>query len=158
MNVKKISLVLVVLLALVASLGAISADDHADIKFANGLLSIEHSTFKIPTGFVENQNARLVDQHTTILNNVPVEESKAVFTQGNKNISVSYYEIDDGVTVHLDPVGNTVSKTIAGHQGLFEQQPDGSCAFMFSVPNGDANDLVQIVAPDEQTIATLITG
>lgn len=155
MNVKKLSLMLIVLLGLVASLGVISAD-NPEFKFANGVLNIEHATVHIPNGFSENQNLRQVDVHTTVLNNVPAEQTIGVFVSGNKNITVAYYEIEDGVSVDLSPAGNTVVKTIAGHQGLFEQHDDGTCSFSYIVPDDGKGDLVEITAPSEQIIADMI--
>lgn len=155
MNIKKISIVLIVLVALVASLNMICADD-TDINIANGVLTIEHSTFKIPSGFSENQALRHTDIETKFMDKIPAEAKQLVLVNGNQNITITYYDLRNDQSFNLDPSGTTVLKNISGHQGLFQKLADGSYGFIMTAPGDDRDNAIQIIAPSEQLIADML--
>ena len=157
---KKILIVLACLLALCLTLGAVSADDNWHLSFGdnsnggsvemeNNELELQDIDFIIPDGYVENETERLLANDTDDGNKI----SKCVFQNGDKQIIVKVvfsdivYSDDD-----YTPAEEAEAKNITNQSGYYYVNSDGESVFDY-VKDGK---LVEIIAPDEQTISSII--
>lgn len=155
---KKILIVLAFLLALCLTLGVVSADDGWTLSFKdnggsvemeNNELELQDMDFIIPDGYEENESARLLGNDTDDGNKI----SKCVFKNGDKQITVKVIFSD---IVYTDddytPDKAAEAKNITNQSGYYYVNGDGESVFDY-VKDGK---LVEIIAPDEQTISSII--
>lgn len=126
---KKILLACLILVAVIASIGAVSA--YYDLN--------------IPDGYKVDDSLNVTNDTTEILG-VKTAYNRLVMVNGDKNITVNTYMPEQAI--HLSPSGGSEMKTINGIEGLY-QKVDGRSIFMFPDKDGQ---LVQINAPDDNLI------
>ena len=158
---RKILMIGLLLLVVCVSISAVSADfnfsfsssessnsDGDSIKFDNGKLVIQGIEFAIPDGYKEVDNAKVLGNDSKIYNGF--KESSDTFAKGNDKIivKVSYSDTTGG---EYTPSNNTVEKTLNNQTGWFAQ--DNTGAFFIFIKD---KKIVEIDAPDEQTIASII--
>lgn len=160
---KKIFIVGVLLLAVCITISAVSADesfnfsfsssdssnsDGDSITFDNGKLVIQGIEFAIPDGYKEVDNAKVLGGENKALQGFKI--SSDTFAKGNDKIvvKVSYSNTTEG---NYTPDSNATEKTISNQSGWFIQEPNDA-VFTYIKDR----KVVEIVAPDENTIASII--
>ena len=126
---KKILLAFLILVAVIASIGAVSA--FYDLN--------------IPDGYKVDDSKNITNETTEIMG-IKTTYNRIVMVNGDKNITVNSYMPEQ--EIHLSPSGGSEMKTINGIEGLY-QKVDGRSIFMF--PDKDSQ-LVQIDAPNDDLI------
>ncbi len=156
---KKIMIVLVALIAIGVSIGAVSAEgfsfsfgsesnsDGGDISIDNDKLNLQGLDFKIPEGFKENESGRLLANDTDAFGE-GCKVSATEFYNNDTNIIIKVFFANDGKIENL--TGNTPLK-IADKDG-FITESDGRAIFDYSVDG----KVIEIDAPDQDTIKSII--
>ena len=164
---KKIYIVALALLVLLASVTAVSADgfnfnfsssessntDGGSISFENGKLKIQGIELTIPEGYKENETAQKLAEKAT---DVDGKYSAAEFYNGNKLIIVQVFFDDKGsfdkLTTKKD--SDQENKTINGVNGIYfpksSQNPNPRFEYLKD------GKIVSISAPDDDTIAKIM--
>ena len=159
---KKIVLVLMVLLAACVTISAVSAEgfnfsfsssessnsDGDSIKFDNGKLVIQGIEFAIPDGYKEVDNAKVLAGNDSSFPGFKL--SSDTFAKGNDKIiiKVLYSDTTEG---NYTPNSNATEKTINNQAGWLTQD-NGKSIFTYIKDK----KVVAIIAPDENTIASII--
>lgn len=159
---KKIVLVLMVLLAACVTISAVSAEgfnfsfsssessnsDGDSIKFDNGKLVMQGIEFAIPDGYKEVDNAKVLAGNDSSFPGFKV--SSDTFAKGNDQIiiKVIYSDTTEG---NYTPDSNATEKTINNQAGWLNQD-NGKSIFTYIKDK----KVVAIIAPDENTIASII--
>lgn len=159
---KKFLMTGMLLLVVCISFSAVSADgfnfsfsssdnsnsDGDSIKFDNGKLIIQGIELAIPNGYKEVENANVLGGNDSSFPGFKV--SSATFAKGNDNITVKviYSDTTEG---NYTPNSNAVKKTIANQTGWFNED-NGEAIFTYIKDK----KVVAIIAPDENTIASII--
>lgn len=158
---KKIMIVLIALIAIGVSIGAVSAEgfsfsfgsesnsDGGDISINNDKLSLQGIDFKVPAGFKENESARMVANATEAFGE-KCKVSGTEFYNNETNFIVQVFFADDGDFNDLK-VNNATNQTIAGHQG-FVTEKEGRTLFDYVVDG----KIVEINSPDQQTLESIL--
>lgn len=158
---KKIIIVLIALIAIGVSIGAVSAEgfsfsfgsesnsDGGDISINNDKLSLQGIDFKVPSGFKENESARMVANATEAFGE-KCKVSGTEFYNNETNFIVQVFFADDGDFNDLK-VNNATNQTIAGHQG-FVTEKEGRTLFDYVVDG----KIVEINSPDQQTLESIL--
>ncbi|WP_295610119.1 hypothetical protein [uncultured Methanobrevibacter sp.] len=158
---KKIIIVLIALIAIGVSIGAVSAEgfsfsfgsesnsDGGDISINNDKLSLQGIDFKVPAGFKENESARMVANATEAFGE-KCKVSGTEFYNNETNFIVQVFFADDGDFNDLK-VNNATNQTIAGHQG-FVTEKEGRTLFDYVVDG----KIVEINSPDQQTLESIL--
>lgn len=147
------------LLVVCVSISAVSADINSysssessnsngnSITFDNGKLVIQGIEFAIPDGYKEVDKGKKLGIDSKALKGF--KESSDTFTKGNDRITikVSY----NNTTEEYTPASNTVEKTISNQTGWFIEDNAGA-VFTYIKDK----KIVEILAPDEQTLASII--
>lgn len=158
---RKILMIGLLLLVVCVSISAVSADfnfsfsssessnsDGDSIKFDNGKLVIQGLEFAIPDGYTEVDNEKVLGGNDT---NFPgFKVSSDAFTKGNDKIIVKVI-YSDTTTGDYTPPANATNKTIGNQTGWFMQENSDSI-FIFIKDR----KVVQIIAPNEETIGSII--
>lgn len=126
---KKILLAFLVLVAVIASIGAVSA----------------FYEFNMPDGYKVDDSKNITNETTEIMG-VKTIYNRVVMVNGDKNITVNFYMPEQ--VIQLSPSGGSEMKTINGIEGLY-QKVDGRSIFMFPDKDGQ---FVQIDAPNDNLI------
>ena len=126
----------------------ISDSEGDSITFDNGKLVIQGIEFAIPDGYKEVDKGKKLGIDSKALNGF--KESSDTFTKGNDRITikVSYSNTTEG---EYTPANNTVEKTISNQTGWFIEDNAGA-VFTYIKDK----KIVEILAPDEQTLASII--
>lgn len=159
---KKIFMIGMLLLAVCITISAVSAEgfnfsfsssdssnsDGDSIKFDNGKLVIQGIEFAIPDGYKEVDNEKVLGNDSKELPGFKI--SSDTFAKGNDKIivSVSYSDTTEG---NYTPDSNATEKNITNQTGWFIQEPNDA-VFTYIKDR----KVVKIVAPDENTIASVI--
>ena len=158
---KKIIIVLIALIAIGVSIGAVSAEgfsfsfgsesnsDGGDFSLNNDKLSLQGIDFKVPTGFKENESARMVANATEAFGE-KCKESSTEFYNNDTNFFVKVFFADDGKFDDLK-VNDATNKTIAGHEGFISEK-EGRTLFDYLVDG----KIIEINAPDQQTLESIL--
>jgi hypothetical protein len=158
---KKIIIVLIALIAIGVSIGAVSAEgfsfsfgsesnsDGGDLSLNNDKLSIQGVDFKVPEGFKENESARMVANATEAFGE-KCKVSGSEFYNNDTNIIVNVFFANDGKFDDLK-VNNATNKTIAGHEGFISEK-EGRTLFDYLVDG----KIVEINSPDQQTLESIL--
>ena len=158
---KKIIIVLIALIAIGVSIGAVSAEgfsfsfgsesnsDGGDFSLNNDKLSLQGIDFKVPTGFKENESARMVANATEAFGE-KCKESSTEFYNNDTNIIINAFFANDGKFDDLK-VNNATNKTIAGHEGFISEK-EGRTLFDYLVDG----KIVEINSPDQQTLESIL--
>ena len=165
---KKIAIVLAVILAVIISVGAVSADEGwsfdlssssqsnsngGQMDINNNNLDIQGYKFVIPDGYTHNESEDAVGNEAG--DSFPdCFVSQAKFDKGDDSIIVKVIyskdiTFDDEV---YDADESAVEKEIGDQEGYFVQEDDGGITFDFI----DDGNLVEINAPDEATLTSLL--
>lgn len=132
MDMKKILICFIVLIAVVASVAALSATE-----------------INLPDGYKMDDSKAVVNKTTDFMG-VKAILNKYVMVSGDKNITVDTFLPEQEVT--LNPSGNSQMKTIGGVEGIY-QEKDGRFIFVYS----SDKQFVQIDAPEEKLIEQVIS-
>ena len=158
---KKIIIVLIALIAIGVSIGAVSAEgfsfsfgsesnsDGGDFSLNNDKLSIQGVDFKVPEGFKENESARMVANATEAFGE-KCKVSGSEFYNNDTNIIINAFFANDGKFDDLK-VNNATNKTIAGHEGK-KRKKEGRILFDYLVDG----KIIEINAPDQQTLESIL--
>ena len=158
---KKIIIVLIALIAIGVSIGAVSAEgfsfsfgsesnsDGGDFSLNNDKLSLQGIDFKVPTGFKENESARMVANATEAFGE-KCKVSGSEFYNNDTNIIINAFFANDGKFDDLK-VNNATNKTIAGHEGFISEK-EGRILFDYLVDG----KIVEINSPDQQTLESIL--
>lgn len=166
---RKILLAGLLVLVVCVSLSAVSADegwsfdwsssdssnsDGGDISFDNGKLKIQGIELTIPDGYKENQSAEVLAKAADDLPDAKF--SACTFAKDGKEIITKVFFSDANEFNKLDPDddGSSVTKTIAGIDGIYFQDKygDGTPTFEY-LKDGK---IVEVNAPDDDTIEAVI--
>ena len=158
---KKIIIVLIALIAIGVSIGAVSAEgfsfsfgsesnsDGGDFSLNNDKLSLQGMDFKVPAGFKENESSRMVANATEAFGE-KCKESCTEFYNNDTNFFVKVFFADDGKFDDLK-VNDATNKTIAGHEGFISEK-EGRTLFDYLVDG----KIVEINSPDQQTLESIL--
>lgn len=158
---KKIIIVLIALIAIGVSIGAVSAEgfsfsfgsesnsDGGDFSLNNDKLSLQGIDFKVPTGFKENESARMVANATEAFGE-KCKVSGSEFYNNDTNIIINAFFANDGKFDDLK-VNDATNKTIAGHEGFISEK-EGRTLFDYLVDG----KIVEINSPDQQTLESIL--
>lgn len=150
---KKIMAILIVLVAVGISLGAVSALGD-DVSFSDGKLTIKDFDFNIPDGYEmdDTQTQNGVDANLTGLSDG--KQYAAIFTTDDGKEIIVKVVVSDTITItSYTPDGDYTEKTIAGKQGYLQTYAGDNTPYFTYIDNGK---LIQIWAPDESTIESII--
>lgn len=160
---KKILIVLIALLAIGISISAVSAEgfsfsfgsdsnsDGGSVDVNNNQLTIQNEKFTIPDGYKENESGRVLagDASAQFGNGAKVTTCDLI---KDNNIIIIKVFFGDGAFENITPSNpDAVNKTIGGHSG-FVSQKNSSVIFDY----GSNGKMVEILAPDEQTIESVL--
>ena len=165
---KKILIILSIFLAVCLTLGAVSAfdmsfdfssesssesnTDGGQVDYKDGKLNIQGLDFKIPDGYKENSTVKKVGADAGE-NFKGLLLSADGFDKGNDYIVVKVIFGDDDMdNDSYTPPEGSVAKEIADHDGYLGESDDGVVFDYF-----DDGKLVEVVAPDESVIASIIS-
>ena len=159
---KKFLIVGMLLLVVCISISAVSAEgfnfsfsssessnsNGDSIKFDNGKLTIQGIELTIPDGYKEVDNAKVLGGNDSAFPGFKV--SSDTFAKGNDNITVKviYSDTNEG---NYTPNSNATEKTISNQAGWFSED-NGKAVFTYIKDK----KVVKIIAPDENTIASMI--
>lgn len=156
---KKILIVLIALIAIGVSIGAVSAEgfdfsfggesntDGGDFSLENNKLSLQGIDLKIPEGFKENESARTLAEDTDAFGE-GCKVSYTEFYNNDTNIIVKVFFGNDGKIENV--TGENPIKI--GNQDGFLDEKDGRAIFDYSIDG----KVVEINAPNQDTIKTLL--
>ena len=156
---RKIIIVLIALIAIGVSIGAVSAEgfnfsfgsesnsDGGDFSLNNDKLSLQGVDFKIPEGFKENESARMVANSTDAFGE-GCKVSATEFYKDNVNFIVKVFFANDG---KIDNLTGANPQKIAGKDGFITEK-DGRTIFDYGVDG----KVIEIDAPDQQTIESIL--
>lgn len=159
---KKFLMIGMLLLAVCISISAVSAEgfnfsfsssessnsDGDSINFNNGKLVIQGIEFAIPDGYEEVDKEKVLGEDEKSLPGFKV--SSDAFAKGNDKIVVKVIYSNTNESDYT-PDSNTTEKTISNQTGWFAQD-NGGAAFTYIKDK----KIVKILAPDENTIASII--
>lgn len=164
---KKILMIGAVLLAVCITISAVSADEGWSLNFSssdesnsnggsvkldNNVLTIQDFKFTIPDGYKENESAKVVGEDADQDNFPGFKGSEDRFDKGDDSIII---KVMFGDTKMEDdkytPGENYTAKEIADQDGWIKTFDDG--VIFDYIEDGK---LVQIFAPDENILSTLI--
>lgn len=168
-NMKKILMAGAILLAICITISAVSADEGwsfnfsssdesnsngGSVKLDNNLLTIQDFKFTIPDGFEENESAKLVGEEADQDAFPDYKISSERFDKGDDSIIIKVVfgdkQLDDDT---YEPGENYTAKKLADEDGWIIEYDDG-----FAFDYIEDGKLVEIFAPDEQSIADLINS
>lgn len=164
---KKILMVGVVLLAICVSISAVSADDGwsfnfsssegsnsdgGSVSFDNGKLVLQDIEFAIPDGYKENDTAQKLAEQAE--DDEDAKYSLCSFLNGDKEIVVKVFFSDDFDYKNLTAADGFEDKTVAGHDGIYNENAygDNTPTFKFI----EKGKLVEVNAPDDETLESVI--
>ena len=166
MNFKKIFALTITLMVLAVSISAASAEDWSfnfssedssnsdggDFKLDNGVLTLQGVEFEIPEGYKENESARKLAVPTDDIEGAKC--SLVSFLNGDKEILLKVFFVDDGEFTDLHADESEVNQSIGDVQGLFAENKfgDNTPSFRF-IKDGQ---LIEIDAPDMETLNSLV--
>jgi hypothetical protein len=170
MNLKKFSLITLLLLVLLTAATVYSTDAidmqkqdfktvengaNGELSIDNGVLTLDNYTFKIPEGFVEVENYTIIDSIVEG-NEMDMIASRCAFMKDNQGIEIKIMcppTTDNGSFTEPSPQAGTdgVYKTIAGKKGVLLHE-NSSAVFAYL----DNGNLIQIRSTDENLINQII--
>ncbi len=124
-----------------------SSTDGGSIEVNNNEVKIQDETFKIPDGYKEDQDARILAQTTDDGKNAKI--SSCHFENGDKAITIKVIFSEAGITNVTGPQGSK-DATIGGQAGFLTQEKDG---VLFDYNKDDK--LIEISAPTQEDLEAL---
>lgn len=132
------------------SFGSQSDSKGGSINVENNKLTVQDEKFTIPSGFKENESARLLAQDSPDVNGAKVTFVK--FENGDKNFTVKVI-FGNYLKFNLSVSDGGENKTIGDFNGVYVPDDNNGVGFSY-LANPDK--LVQIHAPDEATLQSIL--
>ena len=157
---REILIVGLFLLVVCVSIGAVNAvylvsssestnSEGDSIIFDNGTLVIQGIEFAIPDGYLEVNNEKILGKDSKSFKGF--KESLEKFVKGKEQIIVKVSYSNNTSEVEYTPVNTSVEKTISNQTGWLIED---NFASVFTYVKDEK--IVQIIAPNETTIAYII--
>lgn len=165
---KKIMLLGVLLLTVCISLSAVSAfewnfgssssestnTDGGSISLDDNVLKIQGLEYTVPEGYTEDKKEQALAEEADQDAFPGFKVSSETFVKGNDSIIIKVLFGDEEMDEDsYTPGENAVNKEIAGTKGYLKQYDDG-VSFDYIIDG----KLVEIFAPDEETLSTLLSS
>ena len=116
-----------------------SNTDGGSIEINNNDVKIQDEAFKLPDGYKEDENARILAQSTDDGKDAKI--TACHFENGDKCITIKVIFSEEGITNVTGPQGSK-SANIGGQEGFLTQESDG---VLFDYNKDDK--LIEISAP-----------
>jgi hypothetical protein len=158
-NMRKGIAILIALAAFCIAVGVVSAEewsfstgtatnsDGGSIEINNNEVKIQDETFKLPDGYKEDEDARVLAEETGDGKGAKISACK--FENGDKNITIKVIFSDGGITNVTGPDG-AKDATIGGQAGFLTKEDDG---VLFDYNKDDK--LIEISAPSQEELESL---
>ena len=152
---KKTTVILIALITICISLGVVFADDSdSKVSFADGKLTILDIDFNIPDGYTQDDASTQNGVPANLTGSKDGKQYAAKFTTSDgKEIIVKVVSSDTMQFTSYTPEGDYTNKTIAGKEGFLQTYAGDNTPYFTYIDDGK---LIQIWAPDEATIESII--
>lgn len=151
---KKTAILLITLVAICVSLGVVFADNGSEVNFADGKLTILDVDFNIPDGYTQDTSSTQNGVPANLTGADDAKQYAARFTTSDgKEIIVKVVVSDTIQFTSYTPEGDYTQKTIGGKEGFLQTYAGDNTPYFTYIDDGK---LIQIWAPDEATIESII--